>query len=1221
MSVPKRICYSFCFLLVISLLIGVPQGESATKEDILVEMDEAPQYNISDNRSYTASKDYKFSQSFSIAGNPTVVTKSAAFVEGFSMSGTPTMTIQGDAYFFERISISGTPDFTVRNHVHLYGGGMLTGNSEWKVEKDLYLEEDQDFSFKGNNSHICVEGTIYYSGEKPDYVHEGPCTGNGMYASKVENKNGETEKNIEEEIEKGSPDGTSDDKRKPSLHATLFPSQKSIIKPVNGPAEGFVQLEVSPEGALSSERRQPIDVAFVFDVSGSMNDGSKLSDTKAALTNAVNEFQENGHPDDRFAFIPFSSDVGKVDIISRTSYGVKYENTDIVELTKNLDAINTFAKELVAYGGTNYTQALEKANTVFEGSGRTKSVIFLTDGEPTESQGTDIVKHEKWVKVGEDCRWTLFGRWCEDIYDREEITIEAPHRYTIYTNNTTKVEYLYDGSWRRRYDLTYSQIKASIEGHIVDAAKRLAANNIKLYSVGFGEKENVDMSFLEEISSYTGGRASHATTAFIKSEINKISKEINELAISQINMRVRLPKNVSIQSGSNATLEGDYAVIRLEDISFTEEGALKDVYQHNLPLSFSKAGSYSFDDLQFSYVDVEGERQNHKLDPFSITVVEKAAPGFNGAASFREGEAVESLRNIRDETGNLEINNTFTVDYALQAIGGIGEGELRELVLYQPLPSGILPKDQSIPVVQENGITYAKLSLQNTVAYHGQLSNEKPESIDLMEGNNTNKQLGFTSISLIETNQDNWKLELVTNQNYNRDYNVELVFADETSTYITGLEGNSIWKEAYQLKPVSIRIHTTGEVSYTPEKLSASLPLEAVGAVTTRLPAAEIRYVDSSAGRLMNQLGQPNETVHYEVWLEHEANDFYTLYKTLQDGMITKLAGNTEATSKFVAIAAPYPGIVTDIMYGKNQASIQVTYLDGVKRIINLAPVITAQNEQGESYQVPIASSPFFEWTGDQFSFQQQPNNLIPPTKEVSYQYEVFNKSGDLVDSGFLSKEKSYEAVRSFQPLYQQVVVTAKGGFADSSKQAEFVVQSKMQAPTNVTFQKDNYYMSVGETRDFLSELLFTPADNVIKDVTWSIRDNEGEIVSQDESTLKANKPGFVTLVVDTKSTEPVGVPVEVTQPTLGTVSMSLGEKRSFESLHQQLQRNNSLLHQTKIVNWDVVQSHIVSIIDSESALAAKKLGSTEIVLTLDSGIKASLTIQVTTEQNKHNKW
>lgn len=1202
----KLIILPLVIMFTVMHLPGQVDAEK-TKQEVINDMKESPLYQINnENKVYRT--DIKFINYVFITGNPTISTRSVAFMKTASISGNSKLDVNMDAYFYGSLMASGNTDITVKNDTYFYNGATISGNTEIVVENDAYIKGQQSFAFNGSKSKICVRGTLHYEGSKPDYVHEEACPqkGNGIYAQHISDSDQNDDSDSDDDSSNNDDDNNNNENQgSPSLNVNVHPSNENIIKPVNGPAEGNVDIELLTEGALQASRRQPIDVAFIFDVSGSMNDGSKLRDAKEAFANAINEFETNGHPDDRFAIIPFSTEVGKV--------GRRGE--DYLDLTRDLNSIGSFSEDLYANGGTNYTQALEKANELLKGSDRNKSIIFLTDGEPTESKGYDTVRY-----TTNDC---AFWDWrCED----EEHTVEALHRYTIYTNNSTSVQVkLYD-NWYPRGGFTLEQVQESIRNHINEQVEKLAANKIKLYSIGFGQKENVDMNLLEELSASTGAYASQATTEFINSEINKISRDINQLALSQISLNVKLPDNVAVKADSNATVEDGYANVNMKDVQFDEDGNMKPSFTYDLPLTFSQAGEYTFDDVTLTYKDLDGDVQTVNHPSFTMNVSEKEAPTFSGAAEFENPDNVSQLKKKRSSDGNLIEDNQFTVNYSLIPKNGLGEGILSNIMIYQPLPEGIALNDSSIEVIEEEGVRYAKIPLSQSIAYNGTV-NTNSEELQLSESFEADRiSDGFDQITLINNQQnadEPWRLQFRTNNNLDEDISVEMVFEDGSSTYIQELTSNSVWKDKYAKQPTKLIYQNNSSLQFDPNELQAKLDLKAIAAVNTKLPSAEVRYEDSSSGSLMNTLAKPEETISYEVLLEKATSNNYTLYKTLEDGVITKLAGSNEGSKQFVGNIKPYDGLVTDMQFANDQREIVITYLDGTTKRIKLAPTIFVEDDDGNQSVVPYGEISTYSYTGDIFTFGQQLNQLITPKEDVEYSYTIYDKNGQELTSGTLTEGNTYQTTRNINPDYQKVVVQAQGGFADASKQVSFIIESKIKQPTHIDFKDDGYVMFVGEDRDFSDEVVFTPSENVDKSISsWSVTGNNGN-VNQNGSVLTAREPGTVNLVVRTPSGLNASVPVTVKlkEPTsIGfkddTYTMQIGSTRDFSSEFVIEPANNV---NDAVKKWKVQNPSILS--NNRFAVRAKKLGHSDFTVEMPNGKTATITINVVRDSEVQNRW
>ncbi|MFY4774711.1 vWA domain-containing protein [Metabacillus sp. RGM 3146] len=169
-----------------------------------------------------------------------------------------------------------------------------------------------------------------------------------------------------------------------SLDASVSAPQNQLQREfTNRNPETNVILNLLPQGKAPSTERDPADVVFVFDKSGSMgidkiSGQPKLLYAQQAVREAVKTFSDNNKNrkvKDRFALVSFDSDV----------------NSQYSQFTFKEDpnSIATIVNTITAGGGTTYTQALEKARQIFEqdplSQNRKKYIIFMTDGKPTNS--------------------------------------------------------------------------------------------------------------------------------------------------------------------------------------------------------------------------------------------------------------------------------------------------------------------------------------------------------------------------------------------------------------------------------------------------------------------------------------------------------------------------------------------------------------------------------------------------------------------------------------------------------------------------------------------------------------------------------------------------------------------------------------------------------------------------------------------------------------------
>lgn len=483
-----------------------------------------------------------------------------------------------------------------------------------------------------------------------------------------------------------------------ALNFTITSSQTEYAKPPNADAQGRLDITLTPQGRVDNIIRPPIDVVFVFDVSGSMVMPSlKLDSAKYALQSAVDYFKANANPNDRFALVPFSDTVENI-----VPFSAKQD------VKAQLDFIASTAKSLTAGGGTNYSAALQTAQSFFNDSTRKKYIIFLTDGMPTVLRTREKVTFDFW-----GITWT-------EMADVE---------YVLLADGRTAVRTAYSqyGIKQLRY-VNYQDTEEKIRTDAISVARNLGMNNIVLYSIGFGNYQEVDMGYLEKLSSTAGGQAKQGTPQNLTEIFQQFSKLANDPVLSGT---IKIPLTsfggkVEIVETDQVWLDDkkENAYITLS-IPYKVGQPAPPPFTVSIPVRFKAKGEYTFT-AELAYRDVYGVEQAPITKSVKVVVKDEVPPSFDGTVTL-EG----ITRDVGDlvKFGNADgDSNRFKARYSLTAIGYVGNasGNISNIKLIQPLPNGItVVPTPNVTVRTENGVQYAEIAFPNTVIDYKQLNNNE----------------------------------------------------------------------------------------------------------------------------------------------------------------------------------------------------------------------------------------------------------------------------------------------------------------------------------------------------------------------------------------------------------------------------------------------------------------------------------------------------------------
>ena len=321
------------------------------------------------------------------------------------------------------------------------------------------------------------------------------------------------------------------------------------------------------------------EIVLVLDASGSMDDKIKGSKDKkiTTLKESANKFIEN---------VLTEANKGKIKI------GVVWyakNATAFCKLTDSVTDLKTCIDKGIANGGTNVQEGIKVAKGLFTTSDNEKSLLVLSDGQPTfytDSKGTvhgagnadsheDIHLNSDFIVTNKYYSEEIRG----NVYDGYKTFIgkdEQPHRcdYTGYYVNgyLFPEEHYATKTCDAEFNRTPSQA----------AKDEVSPFTGKVYTIGFGVSSNSNAeNFLKSIVKNGGSYYSASDSSKLDEAFKLIEKNIDVVA-----------KNLTITDVVPKTFEVDV-------------DALKATYGDAVTISYDKDGqtiiTYNFKELSSKY--------------------------------------------------------------------------------------------------------------------------------------------------------------------------------------------------------------------------------------------------------------------------------------------------------------------------------------------------------------------------------------------------------------------------------------------------------------------------------------------------------------------------------------------------------------------------------------------------------------------------------------------
>ena len=270
----------------------------------------------------------------------------------------------------------------------------------------------------------------------------------------------------------------------------------------------------------STEERE---IVLVLDVSGSMNEEIEVRKTKIdALIESANELINSLLSEEN---------------INTTTVGIVFYSTkaeSFCNLTNDKGVLKECLKSIKAEGATNVQAGIKTAKELFSDNNNSKTIILLSDGEPTKYNDANGTEH---------------GNGNTDNYENTEYFTDSDISYDIFH---------YKRSWTRTFYLDEAKTKVvmvckftnggfnydctTVEEYRPSTKAKEEVQPFKnlgtIYTIGFGNVNATAQKFLEEMASskdkyFIAGSIESLKDAF-KAIVNQIDLIANDVKVTDI---------------------------------------------------------------------------------------------------------------------------------------------------------------------------------------------------------------------------------------------------------------------------------------------------------------------------------------------------------------------------------------------------------------------------------------------------------------------------------------------------------------------------------------------------------------------------------------------------------------------------------------------------------------------------------------------------------------
>lgn len=400
--------------------------------------------------------------------------------------------------------------------------------------------------------------------------------------------------------------------------------------------DGTYNLSLSVTGTSSSSTTTTkADVIVVLDLSGSMNDYTSTNSNYKKLAvakSAVNSLA---------ATLLGQNTTENPDLVTMSLVTFSNYATVRVDKSTDLNSFKSTVNNLQADGGTNWEDALKKANDINTRTDANVYILFVSDGNPTFRDTRDAEpKYDWWGRPYYDYDW-----WGRPYYDSED---------SEYNNSGI-------------YGTGYSDVNGKNYKWAVEQAKQITTAGKTLYSIGvFGNVSN--MQNLATDAGQKGNYYSADNETALTSAFSNIASQItNKIGYQDVTFTDRLTSMTATSLVNGSAAGFTYQVTNAEGgkVDLTDNGD----------------GTYSYTNSEGQTKIFKGAAYQDGTVTWSMDVNENTPfeldGGYNYCVSFTVWPDQAAYDLVADLNNGTKLYDNLTEDQKAQIVSSDGIYKLK----------------------------------------------------------------------------------------------------------------------------------------------------------------------------------------------------------------------------------------------------------------------------------------------------------------------------------------------------------------------------------------------------------------------------------------------------------------------------------------------------------------------------------------------------------------